>query len=470
MKNRISPNLRHSLCALGWILLGLGLLVGFNLGIACLPQEAVILDTSHAGLYTLSQQTHTLLEALTQDITVYHIYAAGKEDPVVSRILEQYADRSDHIRILWRDPGAYPDFVGRFTTSELPDNSLILVDPRGESVVISFSQLYVADYEEYYASGNVVYNYAVEAQVTAALNQLAGEGTLRICQTIGHGEQQIPTTLLTACGQQGMRFLEVNLLSLSDLPQDCDCLLVFNPQRDFTQKELQVVAAYLDRGGSMLLVADYVQGGRPNLEALVEERYGVLVWDGVVMEADGDHSLAGYPYYLLPALVKHQITKPLISGGYDPVVPIAQGLTLDSELPSDAVSEVLLRSSSESYLVDPYTMTAQEDAPEGGYALAIAGQQRSSGSRLVYLSSAALWEDQTVRQSSGANQDLVLNCFGWLCQSQEMISLHAKSASEPRLTPSQGEATRLSVVMIGLIPGGLLTAGLWVTYTRRRKA
>ena len=111
----------------------------------------------------------------------------------------------------------------------------------------------------------------------------------------------------------------------------------------------------------------------------------------------------------------------------------------------------------------------EADDPTGQYALAVAASNKHTDSKMVWFSSAVLWEDEAVRQSSGANQDLVLNSFGWLCEAEDMISIHAKSTYEPRLAVSQSTVKRLSIVLIGIIPSSLIVAGAYVMLSRRRK-
>lgn len=472
MSRKWSARLRHTAHSLALVLLAGALLIGSNILVGLLPERYTGFDTSSSGIYTLSEQTEQILSELSQRITVYHVYAAGKEDSIISTILAQYAGQNSCVRILWRDPAAFPNFVSQFTDSNLPDNSLIVVNEAGESRVISFTQLYIADYEEYYASGNVVYKYAVESQLTAAIRTLTTDQTFHLYMTKGHGEQKLSASMKEACEQQGMEFRDITLLSAGQIPAECDCLIIFNPGTDFAAEDIRIVEDYLSRGGSIMLVSDYIQGGRSNLEQLTQRLYSVTACDGVVMESDPGYSMAGYPYYLLPKLMKHEITKPLINGNFAPVVPIAQGLQISAPLPDGIIVEPLLCSSENAYLKNPYTMTSynrDDDCPSGQYVLAAAASDSDTDSKMVWFSSAVFWEDAAVRQSSGANQDLILNSFGWLCEAEEMISIHAKSTYEPRLAVSQAQVTRLSIMLIGIIPACLLAAGAVVTLRRRHR-
>lgn len=192
----------------------------------------------------------------------------------------------------------------------------------------------------------------------------------------------------------------------------------------------------------------------------------------IILEADTSYSMAGYPYYLLPKLVKHGITRPLMSGNYTLVVPIAQGLQLTDKMPENIIAENLMVSSESAYLKNPYEMTDyayEEGEPQGEFALAVASANTKTNASVVWMASVLLWEDEAIRQSSGANQDFILNSFGWLCDEEEVISIHAKTLQENYLTVSNQEAVQFEILFIAVIPFMSLAVGIAVTIMRRRR-
>lgn len=114
------------------------------------------------------------------------------------------------------------------------------------------------------------------------------------------------------------------------------------------------------------------------------------------------------PYYLLPELNSHSITAPLISAGYYVLLPIAQGLTISDDLPEGVSVESLLDTSASAYSkLDGYSMTSysKDDGDiDGPFSLAAAITDASGEeeSRIVWVSSSALLDDETnMRVSAG---------------------------------------------------------------------
>ena len=60
-------------------------------------------------------------------------------------------------------------------------------------------------------------------------------------------------------------------------------------------------------------------------------------------------SLANYPYYLLPILGSHEITRPIADAGYTVVLPFSGALTT-KDIPESVTVEALLESSGSAYL------------------------------------------------------------------------------------------------------------------------
>lgn len=82
-----------------------------------------------------------------------------------------------------------------------------------------------------------------------------------------------------------------------------------------TDEDLQKLTEYMENGGDLLLVSQYVDTEMPNLTALMAE-YGLSLVEGMVAEGDANNMAymngAGYVTFLLPNLSSHEITDPLL--------------------------------------------------------------------------------------------------------------------------------------------------------------
>lgn len=291
-------------------------------------------------------------------------------------------------------------------------------------------------------------------------------------------QYELSSDFADAVDQQNIETEELSLLTVEAVPEDADAVLIYAPQSDLSEDEVEKLSAYLEGGGSLLLITSPLSDADAlaNLEGLMEESYGVSAADGIVMEGDQSYSIYGYPYYLLPDLGSHDITSPLSSGGYYVMLSTAQGLTVADELPDGvSVTELLTTSDSAYSKAAGYDLTTydrEEGDLDGPFALAVAITDQVSDeteSKVVWVSSSYLVDDVTNEMISGGNQDFFLNALSWMVDQEESISIHAKSLSYDYLTINSATASTLTIVVVALIPLAYLGVGLYIWIRRKRR-
>lgn len=105
--------------------------------------------------------------------------------------------------------------------------------------------------------------------------------------------------LSDAIASDNLLLEDLSLLSEGEIPQDAAALLIYAPQSDLSESERDLILDYLQQGGRLLLVTDYSEEERPNLDA-VTAYYGLSSVDGIVLEEDASRHMQGYNYYLQP--------------------------------------------------------------------------------------------------------------------------------------------------------------------------
>lgn len=88
-----------------------------NLIVNRLPTTYTQFDVSSAGLYTLSEQTESMVSGLDQDITIYWIVQTGNENNSIQRLLDRYQALSDRITVTKVDPVINPTLPNSIPTS-----------------------------------------------------------------------------------------------------------------------------------------------------------------------------------------------------------------------------------------------------------------------------------------------------------------------------------------------------------------
>ena len=69
-----------------------------------------------------------MVNALTEDVTIYWIVQADQEDAVIEKLLDRYASLSEHIEVEKRNPDVYPTFAEEYIDEgdAVYNNSLVV--------------------------------------------------------------------------------------------------------------------------------------------------------------------------------------------------------------------------------------------------------------------------------------------------------------------------------------------------------
>ena len=374
-----------------------------------------------------------------------------------------------------KDPYVNPTFEEQYASS-VTDNSLI-VECGDRYRYIDYYEIYVYDYYSYYYYGSEDVEFAGETELTSAIDYCISEDLPKVYVLTGHGEGEIADTFTSAVEDENIELEELSLLTQEYVPDDADCVLIYAPQRDISGEEQTKLQEYLGNGGNLMLISDPPQDGAlTNLDSLMAD-YGVTAAEGIVVEGDQNYYVWGMPYYLLPEIETHTITSPLVEGGYYVLLPVAQGLEVSLDLPENVtVSELLTTSDSAFSKIAGYDLTTydrEEGDLSGPYALAVAITETLDDgleSNIVWVSSAALLDEQTNTQVSGGNQDFFLNALSYLCDSEESgISIHAKTITTEYLTLDSGVASTLTALVVGVIPVAYLAIGILIWVRRKHR-
>lgn len=453
----------------------LAIAIAFNVLAGALPVQYTQLDITSNGRYSLSSETKQILSNLESEVTIYWLVQSGQEDSTLSLLLDQYESRSDLLTVQKKDPDVYPTFAQQYTSETVSNNSLIVVSG-DQSRYVAYSDLYEYDYSNYYTTGTYDINFTGESELTSAISYVLSDDLPKLYVLTGHGEDTLSSDFESAVEHENIEVEELSLLTSESVPEDADAVLIYNPDSDISAEEAEMLLEYLQAGGNLLLIADPPEDGSlENLEGLMAE-YGVSAVEGVVIEGDQSHYAWGTPYYLLPDYGTHDITEPLSEEGYYVLLPLAQGLLVSDDLRDGlTVTELLTTSDSAYSKTAGYSITTYEKEDgdiDGPFALAVAVTDTvddETETKLVWVSSGSLLDDQTNSQVSGGNQDFFLNALNWMFDQEDSISIHAKSISYSYLTIDSATSSLLTVIVVAIIPLIYLGAGITVWLRRKRR-
>ena len=446
----------------------LAILVVINVFASALPSSLTKYDISAAKLYSITSNTKVVVNALSQDVTIYWIVQSGAEDDVIENLLNKYDSLSDHIEIVKKNPDVFPTFAQQYTDEAVQNNSLV-VESGDKSRYIGYDDIYIQEADMYSYSYNTSFD--GEGAITSAIDYVVSEELPQVYVLEGHGEKELPATFSDQMEKETMETRTLSLLTVDSVPEDADCILIYGPTSDVSSEEKDMLADYVADGGKLLVMAGPAEDDElQNLYSLLSD-YGVTVNEGIVVEEDREHYAFQMPYVLLPDMAGSEITDSLIEENYYAIMPVSGGLTVGGSTGGATVTELLSTSDMAFSKITGYdldTYEREEGDIDGPFAVAVSVETESGGS-MVWFASSDFLDDMYNAYSSGANGDLAMNALSSLVGESEAIAIRSKSLNYNYLTISDSTASLLKLTMIGVFPLVYLGIGIFVVLRRRER-
>lgn len=431
-----------------------------------ISKKEITYDVSPEKLYTISDQTKSILKENKKDITIYYLNSKTNANSTYLKIVKQYEKASKKVKIEYRDLDNYPNFANDYLEDgqEVSADSVIVVC--GEKYRYVSSDEYV-NYS-YDSSYNMTADsLAIESNITSAINYVISDTTTKVYTLTGHKEATTPATLTDGLNNDNYEVEELNLINKDTVPDDCAVLYINAPAADLSKDDAKKIEAYLEKDGKTYIILDALKDDLPNLFGVIE-KYGVTVNKGVVAEMDSQRYMQQYPTYLLPAIMSSDITKDLV-GNANILLPVSKGLTIKEDTGDYTVTSLLETSDKAFSKVDTSSNTIEKEKEDidGPFSIAAAVSD-DKGGKMIVLGCANALESQIDQVVSGSNSNFALNGFNYLTKQESKISVRAKELSqEYAIVPAFWQKT-VMMFSIFVIPVLLLITGGFVVIRRKR--
>ena len=445
--------------------LALAILAAVNGFVSFLPASMTHFDISASRLYSITSNTKAVVNALTDDVSIYWIVQAGEEDDVIANLLDKYESLSDHIQVIKRNPDVYPAFAEQYTDDPVQNNSLV-VECGDRSRYIGYEDIYIQEPDLYSYTYNTSFD--GEGAITSAIDYVTSAELPQLYLLEGHGEAELPASFQDQLEKENIELTSFSLLTEDAVPKEADCVLLYAPSSDISEEEESMLADYVTGGGKLLVFAGPAEDGPlENLTGLLS-RYGVTAQEGVVVENDRLHYAFQLPYILLPDMASDAVTDPLIEENYYAIMPLSQGLTVSEN--SGAAASLLTTSETSFSKIAGYDLSTYEKEEgdiDGPFSVAVSIEDPGGGS-IIWFSSSLFLDDMYNAYSSGANSNLAMNALSSLIGESEAMAIRSKSLNYNYLTISDSTASLLKTLMIAVFPLLYLGAGIGIVIRRRR--
>lgn len=444
-----------------------GILLVVNLLIGQLPEKIRKIDISDTNIYEISSKSRKLVKNLDSNIIFYIIAEKDNTDDRIKTFVNKYAGMSEKIKVQWIDPVLHPSALTKYNTEE---NSIVVSCSKTDrQLSISFDDILVSD-ASYYGTSSSASSFDGDGQLTSAVNYVTNTKEYKAYYTSGHGESSLSSSVSSLLEKSRIKTSELNLLSASSIPEDCDLLILNGLTSDLTKDETTVLSKYLKNGGKVVTLMAYTDKDMDNLYGLLED-YGLKVADGYI--ADTERCYQGNYYYLVPNL---SVSGDMASGISSASVLMinSKGMTQTDHPARDTITTESFMTTSE----NGYAIT-EDNQKQGSYILGATatesvtvknsnGKKVEAESRLTVFGSNMLIDEQVTSSfSSLENLTLFTNAVTGNLDNADNISISPKSLEVSY--NSIAHPGPFSILIIFIIPLALIVGGFVVWFKRRRR-
>ena len=442
-------------------------------------RNALQKDYSFNGATTQSQVTSNILKRLTRDVHFYVIHSEGNTNTTLLSLLARYASLSEHFTYSEENIAENPVLLTMFNTmlgeGQVTSDCIVIYCRETERAkVITEQDFPVFEYSTetgYYIQTGVNY----EKPFTEGIVYVTQNEPLTIQTLSGHHELNGENlenfeTLLTSRHY----FLQpVNLLN-GDTLDPAKPLVIISPQFDISEKELELLMAFSEQGGDLLVLSNYSDPlDLTNYNTFLLE-YGVGFFPGLVMAKTEDRQ----SYYderqafLLPMMLDTDLTHPLITANTSVLMmPGSRAL----RLPTIANRKVTIENqiiTGKSYIrnyveTEPDSIEQQPTDEEGYFSLAVLSTRITDSGKVsnaLIIGNTLMFTDYWV-ESNTYSSNFLLRSIEYL-QGSSPIDLAIPAKQAVRAPLSFGSMVPYAMAAF-VMPLLVLAFALWLLLRRK---
>jgi ABC-type uncharacterized transport system involved in gliding motility auxiliary subunit len=368
------------------------------------------------------------------------------------------------------------------------DESLVILDYDGRNKTVKASEMAEVD------QGNPMFGeppkitaFKGEQAITSAMIDLV-EGKKNVLgYVLGHKEPPLsegsPITLVkTVIENENIKFQELNLFEVSEIPADLKTIFINGPQYDFSDREMKLLRDFWEKQGRIVLLID-PSAKTPKLHALLNE-LGVKVNDDrlMAMVKTGIQEMARVRDVIGRFLPDSPITKRLAD-----VRGIFVGGTSSLTLEQDRVRaanvrlQPLIQAEKGYWAETDYNSTDEEKLqadpmqnPDTPLVIGVSIEKggsadervQANSSRMVVVSNATFAQDNAITQDQQA-LDFVSGSVNWLLSREQMIGIAPKVPKTLTFSLDDNAMRNLRWLILVLMPLVPAVLGFGVWWRRR---
>src|SRR4051812_6275272 len=415
-------------------------------------------DTTSNKRFTLSQETQKLAQNLKSDATITYIdKSSGFE--TARGMLDRYKNLTPKIHVQYIDYQKQPT-VARSYGLRMPGTAYVETGGRREEAK----------------------SLTEEGLTGAFLKDL--KGVRKVCFVSGSREHALDGTdanglsqFKTLLERDNYQAQSVTLLDKTEVPKDCNVVVIAGPQSDYTPNEVTAIKNYVTSGGRAMILLDpplnFAReriGDNKGLTDLLAT-WGVTEDKDLVLEQNPMGQLFGYgpEIPLVNSYESHPIVNDLKSSftGF----PVSRSLEVKNgdkttvEKLFSTTDRAIATTKLDSNEINP----SDPNNKKGPFVLGAAGSYNTGNTnnpgRFVVIGSSGFITNGMLPFQG--NRDLALNAINWLSSDEDLISIRPKAPEDRRLNVNQRQMNLFFYFDLIAIPLLIILGGVSIFVKRR---
>ncbi len=425
------------------------------------------IDTTRDNLYSLSSQSHQILDRLDEEVLIIHFYM--QNDPRYTPTLEllrEYQRSSSQISVELYDINSNPSVADRYNV-RFQGTTIIRKGDRvsevygSDEVSISngiYQLLYHSDKKIYFTGGHGEFD--IFSRVSEDHLELEGEEDRPIFLHQRQGMLKLKETLELMSFEVDKIFL----LQEGRVPADADLLVIASPLEPFLPMEIAAIRDYLDNGGNLLVtLRPFLDGG---LGQLLSE-YGIIPQNNMVIDF-GNHFWNDAMAPAVGSYEEHRITRDMPLTFF----PGIQEIQISDSVPDHISPLVLFTSTEQSVTVGSQSEIENLRNSNPFYRahnlmVVVEVEQGHSENRIAIIGSGGFATNEYLNYLG--NQRLITNTINWLLEEEARLDLEPVTYELPVINLTNRQLRNTFIISSLLIPGLFVIAGFFVWFRRRKE-
>lgn len=440
-------------------------------------QDLAQIDITESKIYTLTQTSKDAIKDITDEVNIY-VYGYEENHAYVN-FIKQYCGYNPNIKYEIVTESTHYDII---TTYNMGTYNEILVVSNGKDVALYPD--YTFQTTEYIngVSQNVD---VTEQSITNAIVKVTDPDISKVYFVSGHGEfsDSEITGLMSSLETAVYKYEFFNLLSVTQIPEDCDVLAILAPDSDYTADEAEVIKNYVNNGGDVLIAMTTVDKTTDfaNLQTVLD-LFAVKLENGILYEGNTNNCMSvqgtSVPIVLLP---NYSYDTTITSEMNEiSIFSVAQAVTINNDLVEkmNVSYEDLVYTSTDAYNVLDYANGFNIDGLEKNEYVfgrkitkTLNSEDQSKVSELIIVGNDTFLADYDSIIGNYpigyiGNNEFVMNCFANLTEKTSNIEI-LKNIDLTTFT-STTKQDNLVQVIVFVTPILIIFAGIIISVIRKK--